>query len=84
MAENWGGNEQAAFDYERYNAPRQGGQESGQESLNEGGASMSAPVWAGQGRKYEWNEEMGDVAPRDEQLEKELFKDSSEVIDFSK
>ena len=29
--------------------------------------------WAGMGARYEWNDEYGDVGPRNEELEKQLF-----------
>lgn len=45
--------------------------------------------WLASSERYEWKEEYGDVAPRDERLEKELFRQgddepSGQGIDFSK
>jgi len=42
--------------------------------------------WAHSTRRFEWKEEYGDVAPRDEELEKELFdkEKASEGINFAK
>lgn len=61
-------NEREAFDYATYTAERDPeaprGQPTGQ--------------WAASGRRYEWKEEFGDVAPRDEALERMLFGDPGE------
>ena len=39
---------------------------------NFGETAMSLP-WFSKAKKYEWKDEYGDVAPRDEELEDELF-----------
>jgi ATP-dependent RNA helicase DDX3X len=68
-----------AYDYEAYTATRDPelprGEPYGQ--------------WAASGARYEWKDEYGDVAPRDERLERMLFGDEDDEpsgagIDFSK
>ncbi|KAF8249745.1 DEAD/DEAH box RNA helicase [Wilcoxina mikolae CBS 423.85] len=68
-----------AYDYEAYTATRD----------PELPRSEPYGQWAASGARYEWKEEYGDVAPRDERLERMLFGDeldepSGAGIDFSK
>lgn len=69
-----------AYNYETYTATRD-------PELPRGEAFGQ---WAASGARYEWKEEYGDVAPRDERLEKMLFGDdttdepSGAGLDFSK
>jgi ATP-dependent RNA helicase DDX3X len=68
-----------AYDYEIYTATRDPGLPRGEPSGQ----------WAASGARYEWKEEYGDVAPRDERLEKMLFGEETDEpsgagIDFSK
>lgn len=58
-------NEREAFDYATYTAERDPDAPRGQPTGQ----------WAASGRRYEWKEEFGDVAPRDEALERMLFGD---------
>lgn len=60
--------ERQPFDYEVYTAER------------DPEAPRGAPIgqWAASGRRYEWKEEYGDVAPRDEVLERMLFGEPGE------
>ena len=37
-------------------------------------AQADLPAWAHNAEKYEWKEEYGDVGPRNEALEKQLFR----------
>ncbi|KAI5788587.1 P-loop containing nucleoside triphosphate hydrolase protein [Pyronema domesticum] len=69
-----------AYDYQAYTAQKDADHPRG------------APYgqWAASGARYEWKEEFGDVAPRDERLEKMLFGDDDNDephgagLDFSK
>lgn len=49
----------------------------------------SAPTWDGNARVYQWDDEFGDVGPKFEDLERELFGDPTDLaartgLDFSK
>jgi ATP-dependent RNA helicase DDX3X len=71
-----------SYDYDTYN---KSGKEMLDESIALGGIQRSQ--WASDAARYEWNDEFGDVGPRFEDLEKELFGDEfrpRQGIDFSK
>lgn len=59
-----------ALDYDKYKfAPA--------EKLAEGGESLQeepVPEWAANAAKYEWNDEYGDVGPKNPRLEEQLFR----------
>lgn len=61
--------EREAFDYATYkDAPRDEDRPRGEPTGQ----------WLASGRRYEWKEEYGDVAPRDEELERMLFGDEND------
>ena len=66
-----------AYDYDAYNrappALENSEAENVAQSTGENGATPEGPKWASNARRYEWKEEYGDVAPRIEELEQELF-----------
>lgn len=86
--------ERTAYDYTNYN---KSGKEL-QDAQASGGASMSdihygavggvaVGDWASNGAVYEWNDEYGDVGPRFEDLEKQLFGSDNHVklgLEFNK
>lgn len=59
-----------ALDYDKYKfAPA--------EKLAEGDESLQeepVPEWAANAAKYEWNDEYGDVGPKNPRLEEQLFR----------
>lgn len=73
-----------AFDYERYNAPKEiGGHRGDVTDQNNGDANVVTGVeadnlddigWAGDAEVYEWSEEFGDIGPEHPALEKKLFR----------
>lgn len=68
---NWA--EPQKFDYDTYNAnPKD-------KVPVEAGEDDNVPLWAANASKYEWSDEYGDVAPRDERLERMLFGDEHQV-----
>lgn len=65
------------FDYKTYNAaPRDTGPSFIATSAV---ADASASSWAANATRYEWSEEYGDVAPRHEALENQLFRDENQM-----
>lgn len=63
------------YDYSKYALPVK---PVGEGPPTEAPAPGSDLAWAHEARKYEWNEEHGDVGPEDKQLEEMLF--GSELI----
>lgn len=61
-ARDHGWSEQHKFDYEALKA-----------KPNDKDGSATGPVWAANAKKYEWDDDYGDVGPVHEQLELELF-----------
>ena len=35
--------------------------------------AIAAPLWAANAKRYEWDDEFGDIGPAHDELEKELF-----------
>jgi ATP-dependent RNA helicase DDX3X len=71
-----------AFDYEAYNMSNKQAYE---KIAAEGSGARGD--WASNAAVYEWNDEYGDVGPRFEELEKQLFNSEFHVktgIEFSK
>ena len=71
-----------SYDYDTYN-------KSSKELLEAGatGSGSESRAWASNAVRYEWNDEYGDVVPRFEELEKQLFGlefRPSKGIDFTK
>ena len=65
------------FDYDAYNAgPRDAGPSGPAAGAD---ADANAPSWAASASRYEWLEEYGDVAPRNELLERMLFGDENQM-----
>ena len=54
------------FDYEKLNSKPV--------NVAEDVVAQQQPIWASQARKYLFSDEYGDVGPRDEGLEQELFR----------
>ena len=48
--------------------------ENGENGENGAGPEDSAPQWAANAAKYEWNDEYGDVGPKNPHLEEQLFR----------
>jgi hypothetical protein len=74
----WGEELNTAFQYEKYNAPQV-----------PGGGAMGGGQWASTAVRYEWADDLeaDAIAPRDEDLEKDLFGDDHEAnmgINFDK
>lgn len=65
--------EREAFDYATYTAERDPDAPRGQPTGQ----------WAASGPRYEWKEEFGDVAPRDEALERMLFGDPGDETEHT-
>ena len=67
-----------AFDYDVYNrkalAVENGGTENNVSSDRAVPVELGAPKWASNAMRYEWKEEYGEIAPRIEELENELFR----------
>jgi ATP-dependent RNA helicase DDX3X len=71
-----------SYDYDTYN-------KSSKELMDAGatGSGLESRAWASNAVRYEWNDEYGDVVPRFEELEKQLFGlefRPSKGIDFTK
>ncbi len=60
-AKGWA--EPSSYDYEEY----------GKEAKDATVVDPTMPIWAHNAQKYEWNEDYGDVGPRNEELEQMLY-----------
>lgn len=58
----WG--EPSSYDYEEYGKP----------AKDATVIDPTVPMWGHNAQKYEWKEEYGEVGPRNEELEKMLFR----------
>jgi ATP-dependent RNA helicase DDX3X len=67
LARDKGWVEPEKYDYSRYAGPNE-------QPTNGGDSPLNDIPWASDARKYEWKEEYGDVGPKDDELEKMLFR----------
>ncbi len=58
------------FDYDTYNASSKDQRPA---APAEGGEADDPPTWAANATKYEWSDEYGEVGPKHEALEHQLF-----------
>ncbi|KAI9733417.1 MAG: hypothetical protein M1834_003501 [Cirrosporium novae-zelandiae] len=66
IAHEKGWAEPAVYNYDAYNDSGPSGAEPTKEE--------GFPIWASNAQKYEWDDEYGDVGPRNEDLESQLFR----------
>lgn len=85
IMDDWNGPSQALSDISNRNTGGVGNVQSAADSKwsqprpdNEAGPNRESG-WFSEARRYEWNEAYGDVGPRDEELEKDLFFDEHRV-----